>query len=77
MDASRMVERCKAAQEHMEPEYEDAPLLALLQAQGLRCRTDEIQSDQWDCTSMAPERETREVIPIEEPPYTDPECYGV
>lgn len=77
MDASRMVERCKEAQEHTPPEIEDTSLLALLQSQGLRCRKDEIPSDQWDKTSITPEREVREIIPLDDPPYMDSECYGV
>lgn len=76
MDASGMVERCKAAQEHMDPEECDTSLLELLRTQGLRCRVAEAK-DTEQVHALAPEREVRDIIPLEENPYTDSECYGV
>lgn len=76
MDASRMVERCKQAQERMDPEEQDAPLMELLRSQGLRCRGEEARASE-SVYSLAPEREEREIIPLEDPNRMDPDCYGV
>ena len=74
MDASRMVERCKEAQEHMEPECEDTTLLELLRNQGLRHRPDEAPSTE-PLYILPAEREVRDVRPLDSDPWL--ECYGV
>ena len=76
MDASRMVERCKEAQEHMEPECEDTTLLEFLRNQGLRSRPDEAKPTD-PIYVLAPEREVRDIRPLDDNPYLDMECYGV
>lgn len=71
-----MVERCKEAQEHMEPECEDMSLLALLRSQGLRNRPDEAPSTD-SLYTLPSEREERPVRPLDNDSWIDLDCSGV